>query len=162
MDNSTSQSERSENLQLAARRIAEAGAGHKLSRQRYKLKCKKQIRIGESGRTPSHSCTHRPSITRCKFITRTDLRRAGLETYTLRKRSRSRSETPKTSVRPPPLTGVHTDECHKRSVCKLYRWSFQGHWSLEWTGGGGTRSHQTIRRITFHRVTHSHLLHTHT
>lgn len=49
-----------------------AEAARKASRQRYKLKCKKQIRMGRSGRMPPHSCMRGSSITQCEFITWTD------------------------------------------------------------------------------------------
>lgn len=86
---------------------------------------KKQNRKGSSGGMPSHSCTCWSFITRCEFITLTD------------RLSRAEHRRPfqvrdtETSARSSWLTGVHTDECHKRSVCELCSWYFQGHWSSE-------------------------------
>lgn len=141
------------NLHTAAgEKDRRAEAARKASRQRYKLKCKKQIRMGRSGRMPPHSCMRGSSITQCEFITWTDrwAEKGGGGAFQVR------------GTKKPGRTRPDWLACTQMSVTNAVNYTAD---SFKVTD---PRSYQTIRRITFHCVTCSltptrkQITHTHT
>ena len=126
-----------------------AEAARKAPRQRYKLKCKKQIRMGRSGRMPPHS---RSSITQCEFITWTDrwAEGGGWGAFQVR------------GTKKPGRTRPDWLACTQMSVTNAVNYTADIFKVTD------PRSYQTIRRITFHCVTCSltptrkQITHTHT